>query len=112
MSRIEPAETIEATVGIKRSRSWHFARAVSAEQRVYVLHSEACMKANPDPRACTYSVALDLGIDLGVWSEHEDRAVWVQIDSDHGDLVPLDLTDEMRTELVAESGGIGEGSDA
>ena len=41
MSRLEPADTIEAKVGVKRHPTDHVALAVTAEGRVYILHSQA-----------------------------------------------------------------------
>lgn len=89
MSRLESTETIEATVGAPRQENIHLGRAVSAEQRVYVLHSQQCVDTGRDLRACAYSVALDEGIDLGIWENYQDRAVELAIDEDHFDLIPL-----------------------
>lgn len=80
-----PAEDIEAIVGAKRHPILHIARAVSADQRVYVLHSERCVKQIPDLRDCAYSLALDNGINPDEWIE--DTPVTVRIIGDQ--LVPL-----------------------
>lgn len=93
MSRIESAEKIEATVGAERHDTDHLARAVAAEQRVYVLHSKECVARGIDLRECEYSEALDLGIDMGVWKHFQDAAVKVVIDEEYFDLVPLALAD-------------------
>lgn len=90
MSRIEPADKIEGIVGVPRHEKIHVARAVSAEERVYVLHSRMCTLAYSDLRLCPYSVALDEGIDLGLWGDWQDRPVEVRIDEEqYGDLVPV-----------------------
>lgn len=92
MSRIESADKIEGIVGAKRHSTLHVARAVSAEQRVYVLHSRECIERiterSSDIRLCPFSVALDEGIDLGPWQDFQDVAVDVEIDEEYGDLVP------------------------
>lgn len=88
MTRIESAKTIEATVGAKRHETIHVARAVSDEERVYVLHSKECVREYADLRTCPFSLALDEGIDLGPWEDSQDVAVEVEIDEEYGDLVP------------------------
>lgn len=84
MSRLEPADRIEGIVGASRHPDHHIARAVSAEQRVYILHAKGCLQSGRDLRLCPYSLALDAGIDPDSWPE--DEAVVVAID--HGRLVP------------------------
>lgn len=81
MTQIESAETIEATVGAKRHTVDHIGRAVSAEQRVYILHSERCRERYSDLRQCPYSRALDRGIDLKRWEGFEDQPVklWISV---------------------------------
>ena len=88
MTRLEPAGTIERTVGARRSANEHIGRAVSAEQRVYILHSTACVASGIDLRDCEYSRALDLGIDESIWEGREDRPVILRIDDRFCDLVP------------------------
>ena len=88
MSRIESADKIEGIVGAPRHETVHVARAVSAEERVYILHSRACALAYSDLRLCPLSVALDEGIDIGLWEDWQDRPVEVRIDEEYGDLVP------------------------
>lgn len=88
MSRLEPAETIERAVGAKRHPTEHLGRAVSSEQRVYVLHSAECVASGIDLRACDYSLALDLGIDTANWADAEDRPVVLRIDPVWEDLLP------------------------
>lgn len=79
MSDLVPADRIEAIVGTDRHDVQHLARAVSAEQRVYILHSETCRRDTPDLRECPYSLALDRGIDPNDWKGFEDRPVVVAI---------------------------------
>ncbi len=75
MSNLVPAEEIEQTVGAKRHFAQHIGRAVSAEQTVYVLHSQRCKDSGIDLRECEWSLALDRGIDLDDWKDYEDRPV-------------------------------------
>lgn len=82
MTRLENPDRVEAIVGTLRDPEQHIARAVSAEQRVYILHSHQCVNSARDLRLCPYSLALDAGIDLDLWTE--DEAVFVTID--HGRL--------------------------
>lgn len=88
MSRLESAATIEAKVGAKRHPSEHLGRAVSATERVYVLHSDECVARGVDLRECEFSLALDEGIDLEVWDRYQDRPVLVVVDADSGRLHP------------------------
>ena len=53
----------------------HIARAVSAEQTVYVLHSTRCKESGIDLRECPTSIALAHGIDLEWWQGWEDKPV-------------------------------------
>lgn len=69
MTEKVPADGIEIVVGRRRHPVNHYARAVSAEQVVYILHSRECLLTNPDLRDCPHSLALDRGIDLDCWVE-------------------------------------------
>lgn len=69
MTEKVPADKIEGIVGRRRHPVNHYARAVSAEQTVYILHSRECLLTTPDLRDCPHSLALDRGIDLGYWVE-------------------------------------------
>lgn len=84
---VDPVE-IETIVGIKRHPARHYARAVSAEQVVYILHSQHCRDSGRDLRECPYSLALDRGIHEKHWSGHEDEAVRVTINRS-GRLIPV-----------------------
>lgn len=75
MSDLVPADEIEQIVGIQRHRQAHFGRAVSAEETVYILHSQRCLDSGIDLRDCVFSQALDRGIDRRYWEGHEDRPV-------------------------------------
>ena len=82
MSRIESADKIEGIVGAKRHAVDHIGRAVTAESRVYILHSERCRAQYADLRECPYSRALDRGIDVRTrWAGFLDRPVrlWVSV---------------------------------
>jgi hypothetical protein len=91
MSRLESAELTKQIVGVDRDAVEHFGRAVSAEQRVYILHSQRCVDRQSDLRKCPFSVALDLGIDEDAWCLHEDVPVLLSICPDNGDLLPNPL---------------------
>lgn len=69
MSRLEPSDRIEQIVGKERHEFMHLGRAVSDEQRVYILHSHECVNSGRDLRLCQYSLALDKGIDPDEWVE-------------------------------------------
>lgn len=86
MSDLVPADQIEAIVGTIRHPTRHYARAVSAEQTVYILHSHECLASGRDLRECEYSLALDEGIDEFHWADYEDVAVIVTVRD--GELVP------------------------
>jgi hypothetical protein len=58
---------IEHIVGSKRHSTDHIARAVSAEQTVYILHSQECEATVPDLRMCPFSIAMDRGIEPDEW---------------------------------------------
>lgn len=93
MSDLVPSEDIERVVGAKRHGQMHTGRAVSSEQRVYVLHSAACIATGRDLRTCAFSIALDRGIDAERWEGHEDQPRLLGIIE--GRLVPLPLTVRM-----------------
>lgn len=98
MTAIDPASKIEAIVGAKRHPTRHIARAVSAEQTVYVLHPESCRRLHEDLRNCKYSRALDNGIEKvsAAWMHVQDKPVVVDVFGDY--LLP-------RTELPETNGG-------
>lgn len=58
---------IQNIVGHPRHPFLHYGRAISEEELVYILHSQACLESMPDFRDCSYSLALDKGIDLSDW---------------------------------------------
>lgn len=74
MSELVPIEEIEGIVGRPRHPELHLGRAVSAEQRIYILHSQACRGTGIDLRDCDYSRALDRGT-VGDWPEDEPMAL-------------------------------------
>lgn len=82
---VDPAE-IERIVGVSRHATEHYGRAVSAEQTVYILHSQECKDteaAGFDLRECPFSVALDQGIDKPFpwtgWRRVQDQPVRLEI---------------------------------
>lgn len=80
MSDPVPADEIERIVGIIRHPTDHYANAVSDEQTVYILHSHECKDSGIDLRECAFSRAMDEGIPMDVWGDHQDRAVEVVIE--------------------------------
>lgn len=84
MTQHVPADQIERIVGRTRPVQDHYARAVSAEQTVYILHSRECLASFADLRDCPWSLALDRGIDISEWVEDAPLAVRVR----DGRLVP------------------------
>ena len=88
---LERPDHIEGIVGASRHRTKHYGRSVSAQQRVYILHSAECRDSGRDLRECPYSIALDRGIGHMsawlAWHAWQDQAVRLKI-SRHGDLVP------------------------
>lgn len=91
MSDLVPAKAIENIVGASRHATMHIGRAVSAEETVYILHSQECKDSGIDLRDCELSLAVDDGIDPSQWDGYEDRPVALGIIRSR--LVPLcDLT--------------------
>jgi hypothetical protein len=84
MVELVDPQMIEVIVGASRHRTLHFGRAVSAEERVYILHSVEC-STSQDVKVCEYSLALDKGIDEDEWVK--DLAVVLRITED-GRLMP------------------------
>ncbi len=83
-----PADDIEQIVGAPRARNLHLGRAVSEDQRVYILHSQQCIDSGRDVRECTFSRAMDNGIDVDYWwLGCEDIAVVLGVRGPH--LVPV-----------------------
>ena len=79
-----PGDEIEGVVGRTRHPTNHYARAVSTEQTVYILHSRECLAMHADLRECPWSLALDRGIDISEWVEDVPLTVRVR----DGRLVP------------------------
>jgi hypothetical protein len=79
VTALVPTDEIERIVGVQRHATRHYARAVSAEQTVYILHSHRCKDSGRDLRECWFSVALDNGIDEGDWAGVEDQPMRVTI---------------------------------
>lgn len=87
MSELVPAENIERIVGTTRHKKVHYGRAVSSEQRVYVLHSHECLDSGIDLRDYRFSKALDQGIRAESWHYYQDVAVVLGVWDNR--LVPL-----------------------
>ena len=76
MTTLVPTDRIEPLVGAPRHATDHLGRAVSAEETVYVLHSQACRDSGIDLRRCDFSATLDaFGLDRARWSGWEDKPV-------------------------------------
>jgi hypothetical protein len=70
MTNLVPSSEIERIVGATRHEWKHQARAASAEQTVYILHSQQCLDSGIDLRDCEFSRALDRGINPKHWREN------------------------------------------
>jgi hypothetical protein len=88
MTDIVPAQDIERIVGVPRHATEHWGRAVSDEQRVYILHSRECLESGIDLRDCSFSLALDDGIDPFDWYEDVPVALTLDEQDDKTWLVP------------------------
>ena len=88
MSDLVDSTQIESIVGVPRHRTQHWARAVSAEQTVYILHSQECVTSGVDLRECLFSRALDRGINASRWAE--DVPVHVHVKA--GRLIPAEVS--------------------
>lgn len=96
MTRLESADEIEGIVGAERHATEHLGRAVSVEQRLYILHSVECVESGIDLRDCEFSLALDdYGIETGPntpWAREEgEPGVVLAIDDEVGDLLPASV---------------------
>lgn len=83
MTDLVDATDIERIVGVPRHATLHLGRAVTAECRVYILHSEECRQRNTDLRACAYSFALDHG-EQGPEYWPLDQPLTLSLDVQHG----------------------------
>lgn len=84
MADLVPADRIEEIVGARRHDTKHMGRVVSAEKRIYVLHSRACVDSGIDLRECEFSRALD-ATQVRPWEWTPDVAM--ALDVDDGTLV-------------------------
>lgn len=66
MTRTEDPDKILEIMGVERHPTRHYARAVTADQRIYILHSQACVNQHEDLRDCGISMALDGMLDESV----------------------------------------------
>lgn len=84
-TNLVPSSDIERIVGASRHDIDHIARAVSAEQTVYILHSRECLQSGHDLRECPYSLALEQGINPADWVEDTPVVIGIA----HDRLIPL-----------------------
>ena len=105
MTDLVDPNKIEAIVGAKRHPTRHIARAISAEQKVFILHPDNCAaRVTLRPLTeCMYSRALDRGIDLTRWAEHQDRPVFIATNAE-AKLIPHGCAQEHDPEPWLSSG--------
>lgn len=89
MTDLVPSSNIEAIVGAPRHESLHLGHAVSAEARLYIMHSKECKAAGADLRDCEYSKAVDRGLDINIWASFMDRPMALEVFD--GLILPMDL---------------------
>lgn len=87
MAELVSSDRIEALVGCRRHGSVHLGRLVTADQTVYILHSQRCLDSGIDLRDCVFSQALDRGVQEKSWSGYGDRPVLLGIWLDR--LIPV-----------------------
>ncbi|GAA2178506.1 hypothetical protein GCM10009785_01330 [Brooklawnia cerclae] len=91
MSNLVDPARIEEIVGCKRHPTKHIARAISAEQTVYILHPDTCaarLMRRPLTE-CRYSRSLDVaGILPDRWAAWLDQPVFCEWLDAEGRLVP------------------------
>lgn len=105
MVKLVDSDKIEAIVGVKRHPTQHWARAVSEEEKIYILHSRDCLDSGRDLTQCPYSLALDRGIDADDWTLGSPVQVIIAGES----LVPIvKLTRQDFAEWADNEGGIYE----
>ena len=56
------------------------------------MHSQECIDSDIPPGRCQYSIALDMGIELGRWEGHEDKPVQAWVSATTGRLVPYHIS--------------------
>jgi hypothetical protein len=95
VTEIVPTDEIEGIVGVSRHDSDHIGRAVTAKQKVYILHSKECLDSGIDLRECEFSVSLDRGLAFIKWEQSLDVPVVLWISED-GRLLPRQA-DERET---------------
>lgn len=72
MTELVPPEDIERIVGVERHATDHYGRAVAAENRIYILHSQKCKDSGIDLRECKFSLAADEGAKADDWDDYWD----------------------------------------
>ena len=71
---IKPDE-IEILVGTRRHPIWHIGKVDTARQQVYIMHSYQRRHSGIDLRVCTFSLALDQGLQDEDWEGMQDVPV-------------------------------------
>jgi hypothetical protein len=85
--QLVPSQDIERIVGARRHPLRHIGRAVSDEQRLYIMHSAKCVAETSELTECSYSKLLaEKGLSFDAWHDWMDRPV-VLVEGPHG-LVP------------------------
>ena len=100
MTNLVPTDQIEAIVGARRHADRHIARADTAEQMVYILHSHECRDSGIDLRDCEFSIALDAGINPPQWRTAEAEDIPVYVEVLRGRLVPVGRADHMNQHVA------------
>ncbi len=75
---VQTVAEIERIVGASAHETEHLGRAVSAEGKLYVLHSRECLDSTPNLDDCEFSQAMGMGINPATFPE--DDLVHLAID--------------------------------
>jgi len=95
MSNLVNSKEIEEIIGAPRNRKAHFGKLITAEDKIYIMHSYECVFKNEDLRQCEFSKAMDHSTPEKLWNKFEDKTVLLGVMS--GSLVPLlELNEEGR----------------
>ena len=103
MTDLVPAEDIEQLVGARRHRRAHLGYADATTETVFILHSQECKDSGIDLRDCSFSLALDHGIDLDVWADDQDRTVMLVVYNGRLHAAPVAL-DGTNVQLIPRVG--------
>lgn len=100
MSSLEEPSKVEEIVGVRRHSYAHIARAVSSEEKVYILHSEMCVNTSIDLRDCWFSLSLDRGLIEADWEGWIDHPTIVVVED--GYITPLATSTDRKTYVPRE----------